>query len=197
MASPGNGADGMTRGRVRLSPAVLVLAIVILASVMLSACGGGSSSSSTASDGAAELAHQRELAQARRQGAQAAREAARIKDLEREVHAAREDARTSQSQSPPPTAAAEPDTNDWPGGSGYTAILASVASDSEARSIQTEATGKGLDAGVLFSSEYSSLRPGYWVVFSGIFQSTGEAAERADHAHELGYSDAYPRFVSP
>lgn len=195
----------MTTGQGTLSRAVLVLVLVILATVMLSACGGGSSSSSTTSDGAAELAHQRELAQARRQGAQAARQAARIKDLEREVHAVREDAQKSQSQSsspaselePAPAAEAESDTSDWPGGSGYTAILASVSTEAEARSIQTEATGKGLDAGVLFSSDYNSLRPGYWVVFSGVFQNADGAAERAAHAHELGYSEAYPRFVSP
>ena len=187
-----------------LSRAVLVLALVILATATLSACGGGSDSSTTG-DGAAELARQRELAQARRQGAQAARQAARIKDLEREVHAVREDARKSESPSPAPpsepeaspTSEAESDRSDWPGGSGYTAILASVSSEAEARSIQTEATGRGLDAGVLFSTDYSSLRPGYWVVFSGVFPNTEGAAERAEHAHELGYSEAYPRFVAP
>jgi hypothetical protein len=187
---------------------VLVLGLVILATVMLSACGGGSggsSSSSTTNDGAAELAHQKELAHARHQGAQAARQAARIKDLEREVRAVRQNERSGESKSPPPASEpkpapateTEPDISDWPGGSGYTAILASVSSEGEARSIQTEATGKGLDAGVLFSSDYSSLRPGYWVVFSGVFQNADGAEERAEHAHELGYSEAYPRFVSP
>lgn len=183
---------------------MLVLALVILATATLSACGGGSGSSSTADDGAAEVAHQRELAHARHQGAQAARQAARIKDLEREVRAVRERERSRES---PPPAASEPqpapapetesDISDWPGGSGYTAILASVSSEGEARSIQTEATGKGLDAGVLFSTDYNSLRPGYWVVFSGVFRDADGADERARHAHELGYSDAYPRFVSP
>jgi hypothetical protein len=50
---------------------------------------------------------------------------------------------------------------------------------------------------VLFSSDYSSLRPGYWVVFSGSFGSVGEAAARTARAQELGYTDAYPRFVAP
>lgn len=195
----------MRAGRGRLAPAALVLVLVLLATVALSACGGGSGSSSAATDGAAELAHQKELAQARRQGAQATRQAARIKDLEREVHAVREGARESPSPSSPPSAEAEPASaaqgevasGDWPGGSGYTAILASVSSEGEARAIQTEATGKGLDAGVLFSSDYSSLRPGYWVVFSGVFRDSGGADGRAAHAHEVGYSEAYPRFVSP
>jgi hypothetical protein len=192
----------MTPGKSRLPPAVLVLALA-LAAVTLSACGGSSSTT----DGAAELAHQHELVQARRQGAQAARQAARIKDLEREVHAVREDEQKRESQGrhqlaepePAPAAPAqtEPATDDWPGGSGYTAILASVSSEGEAGSIQTEATGKGLDAGVLFSSDYSSLRPGYWVVFSGVFRDADGAERRAGHAHELGYAEAYPRFVSP
>jgi hypothetical protein len=71
------------------------------------------------------------------------------------------------------------------------------ASEAEARSIQVEATGRGLNAGVLFSTDCSSLRPGYWVVFSGAFSSVEDAEARVAHAHELGYSDAYPRFVAP
>jgi hypothetical protein len=54
-----------------------------------------------------------------------------------------------------------------------------------------------LDAGVLFSSDFRSLRPGYWVVFSGTFSAQPDAARRADRARELGYSSAYPRLVSP
>ncbi len=88
-------------------------------------------------------------------------------------------------------------TGDWPSGSGYTAILASVGSRSEAESKAALATSKGLDAGLLYSSDYSSLRPGYWVVFSGTFQSQTEASQRASRAQDLGYSDAYPRFVAP
>jgi len=195
----------MKAGRGRLAFAAPVLLLVVLATVALSACGGGPGSSSATTDGAAELAHQKEMAQARRQGAQAARQAARIKDLEREVHAVRKYAQESPSPSSPPSAEPEPApaaqseaaSGDWPGGSGYTAILASVSSEGEARAIQTEATGKGLDAGVLFSSDYSSLRPGYWVVFSGVFQDTDGAEGRAAHAHEIGYSEAYARFVSP
>jgi hypothetical protein len=194
----------MTTHQNSSSRVILPLALFVAAALALAACGGGSSSSSTG-DGAAELAHQHELAQARRQGAQAARQAARIKDLEREVHAVREGEKRKATQSgqsaaepePAPAVQTEPGSDDWPGGSGYTAILASVSSEGEARSIQTEATGKGLDAGVLYSSDYSSLRPGYWVVFSGVFPDADGAEGRAGHAHELGYSDAYPRFVSP
>jgi hypothetical protein len=85
---------------------------------------------------------------------------------------------------------------DWPGGAGYTAILASVATESQARMIQSQATAAGLDAGVLFSSNFRSLRAGYWVVFSGTFGSQSDATARATRAKGLGYPQAYPRFVS-
>lgn len=88
-------------------------------------------------------------------------------------------------------------TGDWPGGPGFTAVLASETSVSAARGIQKQATTRGLDAGVLYSTDYSSLRPGYWVVFSGTFPNQSDAARRASRAKELGYGTAYPRFVSP
>jgi hypothetical protein len=180
--------------------AMIVLAVATAG--LLSACGGSSNSNS----GASELARQRELSEARHQAAQDARQAAKIKNLERELHNVahqKSRSRTPRSDaSPLPSSeaqapVAEPGSGDWPGGTGFTAILASVSSEGEARSIQSEATGRGLDAGVLYSSYYSSLRPGYWVVFSGVFPSADGAEARVGHAHELGFSDAYPRFVAP
>ena len=88
-------------------------------------------------------------------------------------------------------------SGDWPGGSGYTAILASVGTESEARAIRSKAAAAGLDAGILFSSNFSSLQPGYWVVFSGMFSTQPEAARQAVRAKSLGFGDAYSRFVSP
>jgi hypothetical protein len=182
----------------------LAAALLLMSALAgLSGCGRGSGDT-----GAEELAHQRELSAARSEAAQGARQATKIKDLERELHKVvhhQKEARTaattapttdsSQSAAPPP---AEVEAiGDWPGGSGFTAILASVATEEEARSIQSEATGRGLDAGVLFSSDYSSLRPGCWVVFSGVFSDADGAETRMAHARELGYSEAYPRFVSP
>ncbi len=120
----------------------LLLVVLLVVPSSLAACGG----SDTTDTGASELAHQHEVAEARRQGAQDARQATRIETLERELHAV---------------------------------------------------THRGLDAGVLFSSDYSSLRPGYRVVFSGVFPDDSDAEARASRAHELGYPDAYPRFVAP
>lgn len=89
------------------------------------------------------------------------------------------------------------DLGDWPGGSAYSAMLGAFSSEWRARDRQEEARAKGLDAGVLYSSNFSSLNPGYWIVFSGSFASSSEAAQRARRARSLGYTDSYPRFVSP
>src|SRR5205814_977840 len=73
-------------------------------------------------------------------------------------------------------------SDDWPGGPGYSAILASRTSEAEARAVQRQASDRGLDAGVLFSSNFRSLRRGFWVVFSGTFSSNPLAIRRADRA---------------
>jgi serine/threonine protein kinase len=111
---------------------------------------------------------------------------------------------SSTSSTPPPeeiesepASSSSSDLGDWPGGSGYSAMLGAFSSEWRAESFQAEATERGLDAGVLYSSNFSSLKPGYWVVFSGSFASSSEAAARAQRARSLGYSDSYPRFVSP
>ena len=173
---------------------LLVGALTLTVFASFSACGDDGSSS------AQELAKQRELAAARQQGAQDARQSERIKQLERELED-RDAVETAPGPStttttvpntPPPP---EPE-DDWPGGSAYAAMLGAFSVESNAWARQREATARGLDAGVLWSSDYSSLTPGYWIVFSGSFPSSAEAAERASRAKELGYSDSYPRFVS-
>lgn len=87
-------------------------------------------------------------------------------------------------------------TGDWSGGSSYTAVLASKRTEAQARAIQRIASDHGLDAGVLFSSRFRSLRPGYWVVFSGAYASADGASTRAQRARGLGFTEAYPRYVS-
>lgn len=98
-------------------------------------------------------------------------------------------------EAPPPPPPPTDSSDDWPGGSGYTTILASVASEAQARRVQARASASGLDAGVLLSSNYRSLRPGYWVVFSGTSTSKHDADRRTARAKSLGFG-AYPRFVS-
>src|ERR671911_119110 len=76
---------------------------------------------------------------------------------------------------------------EWPPGqTGYTIVLASLP-ESAGRAAGVGAAQKasqaGLtDTGVLNSSDYSSLHPGYWVVFSGIFDTVDEARSALDTA---------------
>jgi len=52
------------------------------------------------------------------------------------------------------------------------------------------------DVGVLASSQYSSLHPGYYVVFAGIFGSPAEAAAGVSSARARGFPDAYQTRVT-
>lgn len=67
----------------------------------------------------------------------------------------------------------------WPGGDQYTVVLSSFPTRSGLLAAKTkaeEAARAGLsDVGVLVSSSYSSLHPGYFVVFSGIYRTLEEA----------------------
>jgi hypothetical protein len=51
--------------------------------------------------------------------------------------------------------------------------------------------------GYLKSSDFSSLHPGYWVVFSGIYNSINAASSNASTAASKGFSGAYPRQITP
>ncbi len=193
-------SDAIRRRRRAAARRILGLVVFLAIASVLSACG----SSGATDTGASELAHQHELAEARRQGAQDARQATRIEALQRELHAVKRHAASAGQANPRPQEApeekqpaTESSSGDWPGGSGFTAILASLSSEGQASEFEAEATGRGLDAGIFYSSDYSSLRPGYWVVFSGDFPDDDGAEARASHAHELGYPDAYPRLVAP
>ena len=112
------------------------------------------------------------------------------------------DAVPSESEPEPPalpdtdTPAPEPQPTTWPDGkSAHTVILASAGSRQEAEAKQQKAQDAGITAGVLKSDDFSSLRPGYWVVFDGQFDSVEEATTRAEEDRGKGFADAYPRFV--
>jgi len=67
----------------------------------------------------------------------------------------------------------------WPRASGYTIILASLpltGGGAQARRRGLAALKDGLrHVGVLVSSSYPSLHPGYYILFSGVYQSLEEA----------------------
>jgi hypothetical protein len=53
-------------------------------------------------------------------------------------------------------------------------------------------------AALLHSDDFPTLRPGYWVVFDGQYDSIDQAQSQAaaDRSKGGDFSDAYPRFVS-
>jgi len=104
---------------------------------------------------------------------------------------------------PQTTAPAEPaqpeQPIEWPDRDGYTIVLQSIPTSSSRRgALETarRAIRAGLhDVGVLASSNYPSLQPGYYVVFAGVYDSSGEASGALGEAEVVGFS-AYVRPVS-
>ena len=88
----------------------------------------------------------------------------------------------------------------WPGPSAYTIVLASLpvsGGKALARQKALEALHSGLgDVGVLASSDYSSLHPGYYVVFSGVYESQSEAQKHLSAARRAGFNTPYAKRVA-
>jgi hypothetical protein len=88
----------------------------------------------------------------------------------------------------------------WPGGrNGFTVVLASVPEGGRAQATQKakQASDAGLNqVGVLDSSRYPSLHPGYLVVFSGVYQTLEQARAASARARDRGYRDAYAAQVA-
>ena len=51
--------------------------------------------------------------------------------------------------------------------------------------------------GVIDSSRFSSLHPGYYVVFAGIYDTEPAAQSHVIDAHRHSYPAAYPRRIIP
>jgi type IV secretory pathway VirB10-like protein len=104
---------------------------------------------------------------------------------------------------PPPTTPTTPSTPSsgiasWPAGkTAYTVVLVSAKSHKQANAKAQEAVSRGIDAGVLHSNDYSSLNPGYWVVFAGQYSSASEASSHIQEYAGKGFSGGYPRQVKP
>jgi cell division septation protein DedD len=85
----------------------------------------------------------------------------------------------------------------WPADtSAYTVILLSTSTRTGAETVARQAAQAGIPAGVLRSDDYSSLNPGYWVVFAGEYDSQQEAQQEAVRYAGLGFSGGYARFVN-
>jgi hypothetical protein len=103
---------------------------------------------------------------------------------------------------PPPTPEPTGDLAVWPpAGSGYTVVLVSVPTSrgkAAAARIAHRAIAAGLSAvGVLDSSGFSSLHPGYYVVFSGRYHAFTGASGALSAATNAGFRNAYVRLIAP
>jgi hypothetical protein len=90
----------------------------------------------------------------------------------------------------------------WPAGkSGWTVVLASLPTANGRAFALAQARAaehSGLQAvGIIDSSQYASLHPGYYVLFSGIYTSFDDANTAATTAQSRGYRRAYTRRITP
>jgi hypothetical protein len=104
---------------------------------------------------------------------------------------------TTTAPAPPPNPAAVT----WPRDErGWTIVLLSLPAAngrSAAAAKATEARSGGLrQVGVLDSSHYASLHPGYYVVFTGIYDTEAEAASALQRAKAV-FPTAYQREIVP
>jgi hypothetical protein len=106
--------------------------------------------------------------------------------------------------SKPPPAQTKPTAGgltQWPAGRvGWTVVLESIPT-SAGRSVALARAHAAISAGlpqvgILVSAQYSSLHPGYYVVFSGIYGSQGSANAAASTAAGKGFGAAYSRQIS-
>ena len=103
----------------------------------------------------------------------------------------------------PRTHPAKPSANGltaWPASvSGWTIVLVSYPKTTGARAAlatATRAATSGLPAvGILDSSRYASLQPGYDVVFTGIYGSKADADAAVATARQAGFAGAYSRQI--
>jgi len=89
----------------------------------------------------------------------------------------------------------------WPPNKdGFTVVLKSVPTSngrSQAESAANKARTNGLSqVGILNSSDFSSLNPGYYVTFTGIYDTESQANAALPNARSKGFPTAYAREVS-
>jgi len=107
---------------------------------------------------------------------------------------------TAPEQPPPPPPPTSNTLTEWPADQdGWTVVLSSIpqsAGRAAAVDLGQKALSAGLqDVGILNSSEFTSLHPGYFVVFSGIFKSEAEARTALDTAQGT-YPQSYVRQIT-
>ncbi len=109
---------------------------------------------------------------------------------------------TSTRSTPTTTAAAPPNgRTPWPAGrNGWTIVLFSypvTGGTAAPYATAARAAQAGLpEVGVLDSGEFPSLHPGYYVVFTGVYSSLGEAETALRTVHATGFASAYTRRIT-
>jgi hypothetical protein len=101
---------------------------------------------------------------------------------------------------PSPSESGPPGIVEWPAGEdGWTIALASLPQTSGRRlalARAREARRKRLSpVGILDSSSYASLHPGYWIVFTGIYASEAEATSALQPAKKFARTATVSRIV--
>lgn len=100
-----------------------------------------------------------------------------------------------------PRPAKDPDMISWPTGQrGWTIVLISLPQTggrAAPKAKAAEARRGGLRRiGILDSSRYASLHPGYYVVFQGVYESETDAVSSLQRAHTV-FPAAYQRAIVP
>jgi hypothetical protein len=100
----------------------------------------------------------------------------------------------------PPKAGPRNDRVPWPAhANGWTIVLVSypkVNGRPPALQTATRAAARLHEVGVLDSSLYASLQPGYYVVFTGIYGSKADADAGVSTARQAGFGGAYSRQIA-
>jgi cell division septation protein DedD len=107
----------------------------------------------------------------------------------------------SGKETPTATATATPSGSgsadaEWPAGeTGWTIVLASETSEDAARQRAEDLAASGIGGvGVLAGSDYGSLDPDRWIVFTGVYDDQAEASAALDTVDAKG---AYIRRIQP
>jgi hypothetical protein len=107
-------------------------------------------------------------------------------------------AATTRATTTATTAAPSTTLASWPAGvTGYTVVLGVIPSKAAATTSATKIAAAGIPAGVLFSTDYTSMRPGDWIVFSGTYTTRAQADAAATQLKTKGQPGAYAFSVVP
>lgn len=98
---------------------------------------------------------------------------------------------------PPRTTTSPPSTgaDTWPDGrSGWTVIVASTSSQSDATALRNRLRSSGRSAGLLDTSQYATLEPDLWSVYIGVHSSRSQALSQASILRE-SFPGAYAQRI--